>query len=485
MPKYQETVVWVYGVGDKEKPRMLSLSVALWRTWLLLIAVSVLLVADALFVADVAARPNFVVIFTDDQTFRAIGYNNPAIKTPELDKLARRGVVFQRAYVATPICVSSRASILTSLYPQQHESIALDRGGFETNVVQTGKYQTVAHLLSAAGYVTGFCGKSHLGDPQRYGFTDEKANRDIYDNESFEYANAFLQARATDNRPFFLWVAPCQPHLPLLPDQKWVDWYSDTNFQVDGNWRESPPLESFYNQGVPGEHFYRDSDYTRNHMNLSAGPPRSKAVIRDFMRAYYATISHLDHQIGRLATQLSTSKLEDNTVIVFLSDNGYFLGNHGLGNKITMHEESVRVPMFIVDPHAPASGEQSDSLVSSLDVMPTILEMADLPQPDYLMGKSLVPLLRDPELTVRDYVASECVGVDGKQGQGHRMVCGERFKYILSDTNDEALFDLRADPLEMVNLVSQQEADTILVQLRETMRQWRVQVGDDHPHPPP
>ena len=172
VPKYQETVVWVYGVGDKEKPRMLSPSVTLWRTWLLLIAVSVLLVAD------VAARPNFVVIFTDDQTFRAIGYNNPVIKTPELDKLARRGVVFQRAYVATPICVSSRASILTSLYPQQHESIALDRGGFETNVVQTGKYQTVAHLLSAAGYVTGFCGKSHLGDPQRYGFTDEKANRD-------------------------------------------------------------------------------------------------------------------------------------------------------------------------------------------------------------------------------------------------------------------------------------------------------------------
>ena len=107
VPKYQETVVWVYGVGDKEKPRMLSPSVTLWRTWLLLIAVSVLLVADALFVADVAARPNFVVIFTDDQTFRAIGYNNPVIKTPELDKLARRGVVFQRAYVATPICVSS------------------------------------------------------------------------------------------------------------------------------------------------------------------------------------------------------------------------------------------------------------------------------------------------------------------------------------------------------------------------------------------
>ncbi|MCH2130071.1 MAG: hypothetical protein MK179_13055 [Pirellulaceae bacterium] len=97
----------------------------------------------------------------------------------------------------------------------------------------------------------------------------------------------------------------------------------------------------------------------------------------------------------------------------------------------------------------------------------------------------LAPWLRDPELTVRDYVASECVGVDGKQGQGHRMVCGERFKYILSDTNDEALFDLRADPLEMVNLVSQQEDDTILVQLRETMRQWMVQVGDDHPHPPP
>lgn len=450
----------------------------------LLFALFAALLAVERFAGDATARPNFVVIFTDDQTYRAIGYNNPAIKTPHLDRLAGHGMIFNRAYVATPICVASRASILTGLFPQQHQSVGLDGHGFETNVVKKCKYRTIAHLLTEAGYVTGFCGKSHLGDPKRYGFTRGKRHHDIYDKESFSYAEEFVQARGADNKSFFLWVAPLQPHVPLLPAQKWLDLYEDTMFKVDGNWRASPPHESFFNQGLPGQHYYRDSNYTRNYKKLPAGPPRSEAVICDYMLAYYATISHLDHQVGRLGARLAVTGLDKKTVIVFLSDNGYHLGNHGLGNKITMHEESVRVPMFIVDPSAQGGARRSNALVSSLDVMPTVLDMAGVERPGHLMGKSLMPLLRDPKATIRDHVASECIGVGGKLGQGHRMMRGNRFKYILSDTNVEALFDERADPLELVNLAGKQEHSTTLARMRNKMRRWMQKVGDTH-HPPP
>lgn len=462
---------------------------------LLLILFTALLAAER-FAPDAVARPNFVVIFTDDQTYRAIGYNNPAVKTPKLDRLAARGVIFNRAYIATPICVASRASILTGLFPQQHHSVGLDASGFKTNVVEKGKYKTIAHLLTDAGYVTGFCGKSHLGDPLLYGFTQGQTYKGIYDNETFAYAEKFLHARGKDKKPFFLWVATRQPHLPLRPAQKWLDLYADTKFQVDDNWRKTPPRESFFNQGTPRQHFYRDSKVTANYKRVPSGPPRSKAVIRDFMLAYYATISHLDHQIGSLAARLSASGLDDNTVLVFLSDNGYHLGNHGLGNKITMHEESVRVPMFLVDPRRPSDSQassdsrvpnppaRSDALVSSLDVMPTVLEMAGVDPPGYLMGKSLTPILRDPTATVRDFVASECIGVGGKPGEGHRMIRGDRFKYILSGVNDEALFDERADPFEQNNLAGQPEHQETLGKLRAEMRRWMRRVGDNHQPPP-
>jgi arylsulfatase A-like enzyme len=455
----------------------------------LLFIVCAALLAVERFAAEAVARPNFVVIFTDDQTYRAIGYNNPMVKTPHLDRLAQRGMIFNRAYVATPICAASRASILTGLFPQQHQSVGLDGSGFENNVVKNGKYKTIAHLLTDAGYVTGFCGKSHLGDPKRYGFTHGKLHKDLYDNEPFAFAEKFVEARGADNKPFFLWVASRQPHVPLLPAQKWLDQYTDTQLKVDGNWLVTPPLESFFNQGLPGEYYFRDSKHTENYKQTPSGPPRSKAVIRDFMLAYYATISHLDHQVGRLAARLAETGLDKNTVIVFLSDNGYHLGNHGLGNKITMHEESVRVPMFIVDsstqtPVTKGTAGRSDALVSSLDVMPTVLEMAGVEPPDYLIGKSLVPLLSDPQATVRDHVASECIGVGGKLGQGHRMIRGDRFKYLLSGTNEGALFDEQADPLELVNLAGKPEHTAMLATMRDKMNQWMQQVGDTHQPPP-
>jgi len=429
-------------------------------------------------------QPNFILILTDDQTYRAIGYNNPAVRTPVLDKLAEQGIVFDHAYVASPICVASRASILTGLFPQQHGAIALNAGGFRKSVVELRDYKTLAHLLEEGGYTTAFCGKSHLDNPRDYGFRLGKEHKSYDDKDAFAFARSFLKNRVGDQRPFFLWVAPRQPHIPLRPAQKWLDLYKDVKLEVPPNFRESPAEGSLFNQGLPSQMFYRDSENTRSYKNMPAGPPRSKEIILEFTRAYYATITHLDYQIGELISQLKTSELYENTVIIYLSDNGYFLGNHGLGNKITMHEESVRVPMFMHWSQLAKKNIRCDALVSSLDIFPTVLDLAGIEKPGYPSGVSLLPLLADPTRNLREFVASECVGVGGRKGTGHRMVRTTRWKYILTGTNEEAMFDELKDPYELENVVGLEPNRVILSRMRQYMKQWMDRVDDAHARPP-
>ncbi|MCE9553117.1 MAG: sulfatase [Planctomycetes bacterium] len=428
------------------------------------------------------SKPNFLVIFTDDQTFRAIGYNNPEIRTPTLDRLAREGVIFSHAYAASPICVASRASVMTGRFPQQHRTVGLDTASFLPRV-ESGKQKPLPAYLSGAGYVTALCGKSHLGDPRRYGFTAGKEHNDITDRQSLAFATDFLTQRGKDQQPFLLWFGMRQPHIPLRPEQKWLELYPQP-LSIAPNFREAPLKESIYNQGLPGQAYYRDSNATGNYKKAASGPPRSRETIQDFTLAYYATISHLDHQVDELAKQLQQAGLADNTIIVYLSDNGYFLGNHGLGNKITMHEESVRVPMFFSGPKLPRHGVTCDQLVSSVDLLPTLLELAGVPRPEGLWGQSLVPQLTDPKRPLREYVVSECVGVEGKPGQGHRMVRTDRWKYVLTDVNDEALFDEQADTYELKNLAHEDSQRETLNKLRQMMRQWMTVVEDGHAKPP-
>lgn len=200
--------------------------------------------------------------------------------------------------------------------------------------------------------------------------------------------------------------------------------------------------------------------------------------MREFIRAYYAVISNLDHQVGQLAKQLQQLGLSEKTLIIFLSDNGYHLGSHGLGNKITMHEESVRVPMFMVGAGVPA-GVRSNALVSSLDVYPRLLASAGVKDPpEHLMGRSLLPILKKEKVAVRETVFSECVGVGAKPGEGHRMARGQRWKLILTGTNEQYLFDQKKDPAELTNRINDPELKPVVDRLRGELRKWMNQIGD-------
>lgn len=204
--------------------------------------------------------------------------------------------------------------------------------------------------------------------------------------------------------------------------------------------------------------------------------------MRAFTRAYYAVTSRLDAEVGRLGDFLRKSGEIERTVVFFLSDNGYHLGSHGLGNKITMHEESVRIPCFVWGAGVPA-GRRSDALVSSLDLYPTLLELGGAsPPPTAPAGRSLVPLWTESLPWPRQVVYSECVGVGGKPGQGHRMARDQRWKLVLSDADEEFLFDLATDPHELRNLRGDASAASELQRLRGELADWMRQQRD-RPYP--
>lgn len=427
-------------------------------------------------------KPNFVVIFTDDQTYRAIGYNNPVVKTPNLDRLAMEGLRLNRAFVASPICVASRASIYTGMYPQQHGSVALASAGFKKSVVEEKRFVTLPMVLGQAGYHTALYGKSHLGEPTTFGFAEGREIKAANDEETFEEADKFLKRESKSGRPFLLWLTPHNPHVPYTAQQRFKDLYKDSVITLDPNWMETPPMQSFFNQAAPGDIAFRDgpiSIYKSAPTGQTCGPPRSAEAMKEVIKAYYGDVSLLDEQVGTLVEQMKAAGLYENTIIIFLSDNGYHLGNHGLGNKITMHEESVRVPMFIHSPLLAVKSAKSESLVSSLDVFPTISDFAGATAPPQLMGKSLRPIMTVPDSTVRDYVITECVGPpENRVGTGHRMVRTDHFKYMLSTEDEEAFFDLRSDPYEMKNLIAEASLTSEIEHHRAMLREWSVSVGE-------
>ncbi len=429
-------------------------------------------------------RPNILVIYTDDQTYSAIGYRNPEVFTPNLDRLAADGVRFDRAFTTSPLCLPARASVLTSAYPQQHGGVALHVGRFNERVIRKKEFKTLPEAMSELGYHTAFHGKSHLGDPKTYGFMEGEETKDVTDPELLNFTQHFFQNHADSDRPFFLWLAPHKPHLVLRPPQEYLDLYAGKTFEEDPNFRVEPPMESLYNQSGEGTDFFRDSKIPMSVgpgsvKGLMAGPPRTREDIQSAKRLYYAVISYLDDQIGQVIEQLKAAGLYENTIIIYTSDNGYFLGNHGLGNKVTMHEESVRVPMFIHSPLLPNKGAVSEALVSDLDVYPTILELAGKEPPSSLMGRSLRPLLENPNAPFRDHIIAESAGVPERRlGTGHRMVRTDRYKYIFTTHDEEAFFDLQEDPFEMTNLVGEPELKEAIERHRALLKDWQVKVGE-------
>ena len=414
-------------------------------------------------------RPNFLFILTDDQRFDAMGCaGNRLIHTPAIDALAARGVRFDRAFVTLSICSPSRAACLTGRYGSRNGVTDLGQG------LAAGE-STFARRLKRAGYRTGFVGKWHLRDrPKDCGFdfatffegNGPHTNRRVttggrphvaegyIEDYSAGRSIEFMRAASDAGEPFVLWHCTQVPH--MTPAFNWdardetLARYDEGRMPVPASWQDS----------LAGKPPY-----------LAAARSRTRAVtygydrpegIRRHCRRYYAAITDMDAALGRLLGALDRLQLRDNTYVFFLSDNGWFLGDHGFTSKVLPYEASIRVPMVVA---GPGLGPRVDShLVLNVDVMPTMLELAGLEAPANLHGRSLMPLLRGEKADWRKSFLYEApTSVLGSRPL--LAVRTERWKLVRTcdgkelapgpEPAFEELYDLQADPEEMANLAGQ------------------------------
>lgn len=439
--------------------------------------------------AAAGKRPNILFFLTDDQAQSALGaIGNRHIRTPNMDALAAQGVLFTNAFVTTSICSCNRASLLTGQTMRRH---GID--DFHKPLSAEAFAQTYPMLLRQAGYRTGYLGKfavgwpnpdiRHLslpadnfdfwyGFPQSIDFKQTENGRVRYlTTVMTEKAIEFLRQNPAD-KPFCLTVALKEPHGPwnyFDPDEP--DVYADATI---------PPPPTFTQEAFDGlPEFIRDS--------LNATPSRrwlkDPEQYQKQMRTHYRLITRADLVVGKIMEALRQSGLDQNTVVIFTSDNGEFQGAHGLTGKWLMYEESIRVPLIIRDPRLPASlrGRRSEAMALSIDIAPTMLGLAGVAAPARMQGRDLGPLVRGESPAWREDWYYEHTYAKPPQHRIPRTegVRTKEWKYTrYTDTTPpyEQLFHLGADPGELKNLAGDAAHAGMLAKLRARCDQYREEL---------
>ena len=451
------------------------------------IAISVMFCAAA----SGADKPNVLLMMSDDLATTLACYGHPTAKTPNLDALASRGVLFERAYCQFPHCNPSRASLLSGMRPNTTR-VTNNEDNLYENIPDV---LTLPHLFRQHGYATARCGKIfHLGvpsglesmdDPKAWDFgtpfKDERpypparesevkvkaGNRQgvpwtettggddaLVDGNFAKTAIEWLEKRDT-SKPFFLAVGFHRPHLPLVAPEKYFDLYPLDSIQLPAEPSDDEadiPLPA-RNGSVPG-------------YAITATPDQRRAAIR----GYLACVSYVDAQVGRMLDALNRLKLADNTIIIFAADHGWHLGEHHLWHKRSLFEESARVPFIVCAPVAKANGQRSTSLVELLDIYPTLCDLAGVPAPSVLQGKSLRPLLGDPKAVLHDAAFTQARRGANAENWG-RTVRTARWRCTEWDEgrNGIELYDHDGDPREYTNLANDSRHAAILKELRSLL----------------
>lgn len=423
-----------------------------WLVCLCLLAQFFLCRATQAALPDISTAPNFVFIIADDLGADDVGtFGHPVIKTPNIDQLAQRGLQFNHAYLTTASCTASRASILTGLYPtgsgapNLHDAIPADR-------------KLISSYLRDAGYYTASVGKWHSGEavvPQFDLAVDPPGDSG---------AEGWIDAlnNRPENKPFFFWLASRDPHVP----------YSD--LAADGPYQPKDAVMSPLFFDGPGA--------------------------RQSIAQYYTEISRLDNYVGKVVEALQAQDLLKNTYIIFLSDNGAPMP----GAKGTLYEAGIKTPLIISGP-AVVVGQKTDALVSSLDLMPTVLALAGLPKAETMKGISFAALLKNPQQQYRDMVFAEQhdhglpinkrAARDGRylyiinvgenknncvleaQPMGKEMIQAFVEKKLnraqllcfLSKPAGEELYDVEQDPLQLHNLAADPAKDSVRLMMKKRL----------------
>ena len=436
---------------------------------------------------ETAKPPNIIFILVDDQRYDELGFLNPSLDTPNLDRLAERGVFFENAVVTTSLCSPSRATILTGQYMHNH-------GVVDNNTPLKAGARTFPEMLQAVGYRTALIGKWHMGglsDEPRPGFdhwvsfagqgaylpTDRFGNvtllningervpqRGYITDELTDYAVEWLET-ARDAAPFFLYLSHKAVHSNFTPAERHQDQYSDVELKL--------PASAELDKDNP-----RRPMWVRNQRNSFHGiefPYHNPDVdLLEIQRNYHRTISAVDDSLGRILEWLDETGETDNTVVIFTSDNGFYFGEHGLIDKRSAYEESIRVPMIVSAPGRFLEGATLSAQVANLDIAPTILDLAGAGIPEQFEGDSFKGLAEgsmDPAQW-RDAMLYEYFWeFNFPHTPTTFAIRTNDFKLIqyhgIWDTDE--LYDMRADPQEMNNLIEDRDYLDTVVDLRQRL----------------
>jgi uncharacterized sulfatase len=442
--------------------------------------------------ADEKPQPNVLFIALDDLNTALGCYGHPLVKSPHIDRLAARGVRFERAYCQYPLCNPSRTSLMFGLRPDA-TGVQDNATNFRTTLPRAA---ALPQFFRLHGYFAARVGKMYhygvpndignasMDDPKSWEMTFNAWGRDktdeakvinytphlglggalswmIADGGDDEQTDAHVADEAirilgqNRGRPFFLGVGFYRPHVPCVAPKKWFDLY---------------PLDqvTLPNEPADDRKHHPEAAYTVTPPNYGL----DEAKLKDMRRAYYAAVSYGDAQVGRLLDALDRLKLSDNTIVVLWGDHGWHLGEHGLWQKMSLFEESARVPLIIAAPGGRAKGQACGRPVELLDLYPTLADLCGLPVPQGLHGTSLRPLLDDPAAPGPKAAYTQVRRGAGKDEFLGRSLRTERWRYTEWDGGKRGaeLYDHDSDPHEYLNLAADPGHAGTVKELKELLK---------------
>jgi arylsulfatase A-like enzyme len=465
-------------------------------------------------------NPNIVIIVSDDHAYQAISaYGSTLAETPNIDRIANEGVIFNKAYVTNSICGPSRAVILTGKYSHKNGYRDNENSYFDSS------QDSFAKRLQANGYQTAWIGKYHLGhDPQGFDFWQILPGQGHYFNPDFimmdgsrkryegyeadlveDVAEKWMDNR-DKSKPFCLVIGHKATHRTWMPDTGDLRMFDDVEFPLPHHFyddyknREAAKVQDMtigktmrmaYDLKMYPEDT-RDGNVTRMNpeqrqeyadyynpiqADLKARNLKGKDLTewkyQRYMRDYLATAASMDKNIGRTLDYLDENGLAENTVVIYVSDQGFYLGEHGWFDKRFMYEESFRTPLMMRYPGVIKAGTESDHFVMNLDIAPTVLDIAGVAIPKDVQGESIMPLLNNKKEKGRDAIYYHYYENGEHAVSPHFGVKTDRYKLIrfYKRVSSWELYDLKKDPHEMNNVYNSKKHRKIRDELRKELDQ--------------
>ncbi len=435
-------------------------------------------------------KPNILFIFTDQQNAYDMSCaGNPYVQTPHIDSLASIGTRFEYSYCSSPVCTPSRGSIVSGVTPHKHQAEWNNMMPEWDNIPNMGTH------FREHGYETVWGGKWHL--PASYPLDGHKKfdcsvpgfdplpflPADLKTSGKGALSDEWLAGAAVDylstvsqEKPFLLAVSFHNPH-DICYFPKHID-----NFPLPSNLNAAPPLPDNFEINDTDIEFLADCRERENYgAQLSVAQDMSDDEWRRYMYNYYRMTEAVDTQIGRVLDALEKNGLDENTLIIFTSDHGDGNAAHKWAAKLSLYEESARVPLIVAMPGTTKMAYDAKSLTSGMDIFPTMCEYASIPVPNAVQGESLKPVLEKNSHFKRDFVVTELAVDNKKPDRKGRMIRTEHFKYILFSygQNNEQFFDLKNDPGEKKNRINDAGLQTVIDQHRQKLAQWMTETQDD------